>query len=126
MYTRAFAFFVGYTRRDSKGEQYAYHSSRDRECALSRHVLQYRIHLKHVVAEYMVMLVLYPVIIIMMIDNQSTLEYFTNAREAIPNLGDRIAGLQTADITMFAAGLAGIIIAGLSIRFLRKSGYQMF
>ncbi|WP_313635801.1 YuiB family protein, partial [Exiguobacterium sp.] len=31
-----------------------------------------------------------------------------------------------ADITMFAAGLAGIIIAGLSIRFLRKSGYQMF
>lgn len=53
MYTRAFAFFVGYTRRDSKGEQYAYHSSRDRECALSRHVLQYRIHLKHVVAEYM-------------------------------------------------------------------------
>ncbi|HBF59801.1 MAG TPA: hypothetical protein DDW40_11030, partial [Exiguobacterium sp.] len=27
---------------------------------------------------------------------------------------------------MFAAGLAGIIIAGLSIRFLRKSGYQMF
>ncbi len=73
-----------------------------------------------------VMLVLYPIILIMMIDNQSTLEYFTNAREAIPNLGDRIAGLQTADITMFAAGLAGIIIAGLSIRFLRKSGYQMF
>ena len=73
-----------------------------------------------------VMLVLYPIILIMMIDNQSTLEYFTNAREAIPNLGDRIAGLQAADITMFAAGFAGIIIAGLSIRFLRKSGYQMF
>ncbi len=73
-----------------------------------------------------VMLVLYPVILIMVIDNQSTLEYFTNAREAIPNLGDRIAGLQAADITMFAAGFAGIIIAGLSIRFLRKSGYQMF
>ncbi len=72
------------------------------------------------------MLVLYPIILIMMIDNQSTLEYFTNAREAIPNLGDRIAGLQAADITMFAAGFAGIIIAGLSIRFLRKSGYQMF
>ncbi|ACB61762.1 MULTISPECIES: YuiB family protein [Exiguobacterium] len=73
-----------------------------------------------------IMLVLYPIIIIMMIDNQSTLDYFTNAREAIPKLGERIMGLQTADITMFVAGLAGIIIAGMSIRFLRKSGYQMF
>lgn len=39
MYTRAFAFFVGYTKRDLKGEHYAYHSSRDRERSLSRHVL---------------------------------------------------------------------------------------
>jgi len=73
-----------------------------------------------------IMLVVYPAIIIMMIDNQSTLDYITKSGTAFANLGDRFSGLQTADALMFTAGLLGIVDAGLSIRFLRKSGYQMF
>ncbi|WP_114570214.1 YuiB family protein [Exiguobacterium flavidum] len=73
-----------------------------------------------------IMLVVYPVIIIMMIDNQSTIDYITKSSTAFANLGDRFSGLQTADVLMFTAGLLGIVAAGLSIRFLRKSGYQMF
>ncbi len=127
MYTRAFAFFVGYTKKEIQRGN-------------SMHIIQAVIGsvlylvmffsigfiLNMLLRSTWIMLVLYPLIIIMMIDNQSTLDYFTNAREAIPALGERIMGLQTADVTMFVAGLAGIVIAGMSIRFLRKSGYQMF
>ncbi|GIO24922.1 YuiB family protein [Oceanobacillus sp. J11TS1] len=69
---------------------------------------------------------LYPVIMIFVIDNISFFSYFTNTGEAFSALGDRIVGLTAADIIILLSGFIGTIVSGFVIRFLRKSGYQMF
>lgn len=72
------------------------------------------------------MSVLYPFIVILMIDNVSFWEYFTNAGEAFSQLGDKLVGLTTIDIIIFLSGFAGTIVSGFVIKYLRKSGYKMF
>jgi len=72
------------------------------------------------------MAVLYPIVIIIIIDNLSTWEYFTNPGQAFSELGTILANLTIADISILLAGLAGTIVSGLVIKWLRKSGYRMF
>ncbi|MFD1066477.1 YuiB family protein [Oceanobacillus locisalsi] len=69
---------------------------------------------------------LYPIIMIFIIDNVSFFSYFTSPEESFSALGDRIVGLTVADIVILLAGFIGTIVSGYVIRFLRKSGYQMF
>ncbi|WP_249871170.1 YuiB family protein [Oceanobacillus saliphilus] len=69
---------------------------------------------------------LYPFIIVMIIDNISTLEYFTNTGDAFAKLLSEITSLAVADVIILLSGLAGAIVSGMVIKFLRKSGYQMF
>jgi len=69
---------------------------------------------------------LYPFVVIMIIDNISTWDYFTNTGEAFSNLVTEITSLTIADIIILGSGLIGAIVSGIVIRLLRKSGYRMF
>lgn len=72
------------------------------------------------------MAIVYPIFAILFIDKVRFIEYFTNSSEAFQALGQRFVSLQSADIIILLSGLAGAISAGITIKLLRKSGYQMF
>ncbi|WP_084268647.1 YuiB family protein [Oceanobacillus damuensis] len=69
---------------------------------------------------------LYPFVVIMIIDKMSTWKYFTNTGEAFAQLLSEITSLAAADVIILSSGLIGAIVSGFVIKFLRKSGYQMF
>lgn len=69
---------------------------------------------------------LYPFIVIIIIDNISTWDYFTNTSEAFSNLGTELTSLTVADIIILGSGFIGAIVSGIVIKLLRKSGYRMF
>lgn len=73
-----------------------------------------------------IMTIIYPVIAILFIDKVRFIEYFTNAGTAFSDLFNRITHLALADILILVFGLFGAIAAGLTIKALRKRGYQMF
>ncbi|RDW18716.1 hypothetical protein CWR48_10360 [Oceanobacillus arenosus] len=73
-----------------------------------------------------VMSYLYPIIIILIIDNLSTWQYFTNTGNAFAALGNKLMHLTAVDIIILLAGFAGTIVSGIVIKLLRKSGYRMF
>ncbi|WP_020007824.1 YuiB family protein [Salinicoccus albus] len=72
------------------------------------------------------MVLVYPVIVVLIVDGISSAEYFTNTSEAFSTLGNNLTNLYLADIIMLGGGLVGIILAGMTIRYLRNAGYQMF
>jgi len=73
-----------------------------------------------------IMAIVYPIIAILIIDKVRFIEYFTNTKEAFSSLGTELSQLATADILILSSGLAGAISAGITIKLLRKKGYQMF
>jgi len=73
-----------------------------------------------------IMAVVYPIVAVLIIDRVPFSKYFTNSKAAFQDLGARIASLATADILILFSGLAGAIAAGITIKMLRKNGYQMF
>ncbi|GGC81395.1 hypothetical protein GCM10007216_09920 [Thalassobacillus devorans] len=68
----------------------------------------------------------YPVIIFLIVDDFSFGKYFTEPSWAFPRALSMIADLKLFDILILSGGFAGTIAAGIVIRMLRKSGYQMF
>lgn len=73
-----------------------------------------------------VMAWLYPIVIIMVIDNISTWEYVTSPGAAFSQLGSTLANFTIPDYIILLSGLAGTIVSGLVIKWLRKNGYRMF
>jgi hypothetical protein len=73
-----------------------------------------------------IMSIIYPIIAILIIDEVRFVEYFTNTKQAFLDLKDHIMNLASADILILSFGLFGAIAAGLTIKALRKKGYQMF
>lgn len=73
-----------------------------------------------------IMAFIYPIIAILIVDKVRFIEYFTNSKYAFQQLGHRISSLAIADILILLSGLAGAITAGITIKLLRKNGYQMF
>ncbi|CRK81616.1 YuiB family protein [Neobacillus massiliamazoniensis] len=73
-----------------------------------------------------VMAIIYPLVAILIIDKVSFSEYFTNTKAAFWDLGHRISSLALADNLILFSGFTGAIIAGITIKMLRKNGYQMF
>lgn len=69
---------------------------------------------------------IYPIFVILMIDNVKLSSYVTETSTALASVNERLLGLQFLDIFMLGFGLLGAILAGVTIRFLRKSGYSMF
>lgn len=72
------------------------------------------------------MAVLYPIVVVLIIDEVPFLDYFTKTGKAFSALGDKIVSLHTADIVILSSGLVGAIAAGFVMKYLRKNGYQMF
>ncbi|MBM7646073.1 hypothetical protein JOD45_002298 [Scopulibacillus daqui] len=68
----------------------------------------------------------YPFIVIIMIDNVSTLDYFTHPAETFKAVGHRLASLTIPDLIVLSTGFMGTIISGFVIKTLRSRGYQMF
>lgn len=72
------------------------------------------------------MAVIYPVIVVFIIDEVSFLDYIFKPGTAFPALMDKIQALHLADITILTGGFAGAIVAGVVMIYLRKAGYRMF
>lgn len=72
------------------------------------------------------MSVLYIFIMIIMIDGISTFEYFINPKEAFATAWMRLISIGLFDYIVFLSGFIGTVVSGFVIRYLRKSGYQMF
>ncbi|MEZ7173544.1 YuiB family protein [Sporosarcina sp. OR05] len=72
------------------------------------------------------MAIIYPIVVILIIDEVKVYEYFTNPGGSFGMLGDKILSLHTADIIILTSGLVGAIISGFVMKLLRKQGYQMF
>lgn len=68
----------------------------------------------------------YPFIVVILMDGISTYNYITNPIESFNAAWSGIVNLTIPDILMLGSGFIGIIIAGYTIRYLRKAGYQMF
>lgn len=73
-----------------------------------------------------VMAIIYPIVVIFIIDKVSFLDYFLKSKYAFQELGQRFTSLASADIIILISGLAGAIASGITIKLLRKNGYQMF
>lgn len=73
-----------------------------------------------------IMAAFYPLIVIFIIDNISTFDYFTKPGQSFEILLDAAQNIKVVDIIILSTGFIGTIIAGLVIRELRKKGYQMF
>lgn len=72
---------------------------------------------------------IYPVIMIVLLTNDrndSVFDYFTGPKAAFGELFKQLGELGFVDITLFIVGFIGTIASGLVIKFLRRSGYQMF
>ena len=72
------------------------------------------------------MAIVYPIVVLLIIDEVSFFEYFTDAGNSFSMLGDRAASLAAADVTILTAGFAGAVTSGIVMKILRKMGYQMF
>jgi len=72
------------------------------------------------------MAVVYPIIVILIIDEVRFFEYFTKPKYSFQLLGEKFLALQPTDIMILSSGMVGAIIAGIISKVLRKQGYQMF
>lgn len=72
------------------------------------------------------MTIIYPIVVILIINNVGILTYFSMPQEAFSTLFDHITSLQIADMVVLTFGLVGAILSGLTSKTLRKKGYQMF
>lgn len=72
------------------------------------------------------MAIVYPIVVIFIIDEVSFLDYFFKPGSAFPALVDKVQALQLVDILILAGGFGGAIVAGFVMIALRKAGYRMF
>jgi len=72
------------------------------------------------------MAVIYPIIVIWIVNPASFTDYFTSPAASFSSIGPSLASLQLVDGLILGSGLIGAIIAGISVRMLRVRGYQMF
>ena len=72
------------------------------------------------------MAVLYPIVVVLIVDEVSFLDYFFKPGSAFPALLDKLQALQIVDIAILSGGFAGAIVAGIVMIILRKNGYRMF
>lgn len=70
--------------------------------------------------------ILYPIIILMAIDNIAITSYVTESAQSFSHLGQLVVSLAPSDITILSAGWVGAIVAGAVIRLLRVNNYRMF
>ncbi|WP_153732045.1 YuiB family protein [Sporosarcina obsidiansis] len=72
------------------------------------------------------MAIIYPIVVIFIIDDIPMYQYVTKPGFAFSELGSNILSLHMVDIVILSSGLVGAIISGFVMKALRKQGYQMF
>ena len=72
------------------------------------------------------MAVIYPIVVVFIIDEVPFLDYLFKPKAAFTALWDKLQALHVADITILSGGFAGAIVAGIVMILLRKNGYRMF
>ena len=72
------------------------------------------------------MSILYPFVMVITVDGISVIKYFTAPGESFSQTYDILIHLTPVDWMIFVSGFIGTIVSGIVIKFLRKSGYQMF
>ncbi|MEO4054352.1 YuiB family protein [Solibacillus sp. CAU 1738] len=72
------------------------------------------------------MAVIYPIVVVFIVDEVSFLDYIFKPGTAFPALMDKLQALQVVDIVILSGGFAGAIVAGIVMILLRKNGYRMF
>lgn len=72
------------------------------------------------------MAIVYPIVVVFIIDEVSFLDYMFKPGTAFPALVDKIQALQVVDVAILSGGFAGAIVAGIVMIILRKNGYRMF
>ena len=72
------------------------------------------------------MSILYPIIALLIVDEVRFIEYFRNFKDSFVDMAERFSTLAPADVLILSSGLAGALLAGVVIKLLRKSGYNMF
>lgn len=72
------------------------------------------------------MAVVYPIIVILIIDDVKFYQYITKPVFAFQALGNKITSLALVDVVILAGGFLGAMISGFVMKALRKAGYQMF
>ena len=72
------------------------------------------------------MAIVYPIVVVFIVDEVSFLDYIFKPGSAFPALLEKLQALQTVDIAILSGGFAGAIVAGIVMIYLRKSGYRMF
>jgi hypothetical protein len=73
-----------------------------------------------------IMSFIYPIIVILIVDDFAFSKYFTSTGWALSELGDRLIHLKMVDVVFLLVGLVGTIVSGIVIKTLRSRGYQMF
>ncbi|ANN34697.1 MULTISPECIES: YuiB family protein [Bacillus] len=73
-----------------------------------------------------VMVIVYPIVCMLIINKASMWDYFSKPKEAFSSFGTSVSHLGQADVFILSTGLVGAALAGVVIKKLRKSGYQMF
>lgn len=69
---------------------------------------------------------LYPIVILLIISDNSLSAYFIEPKAAFSVVGETIRNVTIDDYIILSGGLIGTIVSGIVIKMLRKSGYQMF
>ena len=72
------------------------------------------------------MAVIYPIVVVFIVDEVSFLDYIFKANKAFPALWEKLSALHVADVSILAGGFVGAIVAGIVMIYLRKAGYRMF
>ncbi|WEG13789.1 YuiB family protein [Pullulanibacillus sp. KACC 23026] len=70
--------------------------------------------------------VLYPFIILIVIDHVSTWSYFSAPRHTFSQVGARLSHLAPSDWTVLGMGFLGALLSGITMKLLRSRGYSMF
>ncbi|KAB2334724.1 hypothetical protein F7731_13195 [Cytobacillus depressus] len=73
-----------------------------------------------------IMAIIYPIVALLIIDKVRFIEYFQNTKESFISLRNELSQLAAADVLILSSGMAGAIVAGITIKILRNKGYQMF
>lgn len=73
-----------------------------------------------------VITLLYPLIIIVVVGKYSFFDYFTQPGNAFPAIIDIFTRMTLIEAVNLIFGFIGTVVAGMVMRALRKSGYQMF
>ncbi|QOY38570.2 YuiB family protein [Anaerobacillus isosaccharinicus] len=72
------------------------------------------------------MAIIYPIVVIRIVDDVRFFEYITAPVISFSALGSKLISLQLADIIILTAGMVGALLAGFAMKVLRAKGYQMF